>query len=33
MIKFANNGLALCASWTYEPDGQSKAVYWSKKYE
>ena len=30
---YANDGLNLCASWTYEPDGQSKAIYWSKKYE
>ena len=33
MIKFANDGLALRASWTYEPDGQSKAIYWSRRYD
>ena len=26
---YANDGFALRASWTYEPDGQSKAIYWS----
>ena len=30
---FAKDGLVLRARWTYEPDGQSKAIYWSKKYE
>ena len=30
---FANDGLVLRASWTYEPDGQSKAIYWSRKYD
>ena len=30
---FANDGLVLHASWTYEPDGQSKAIYWSRKYD
>ena len=30
---YANDGLNLCANWTYEPNGQSKAIYWSKKYE
>ena len=30
MINFANDGLALRASWKYEPDGQSKAIYWSR---
>ena len=26
---YANDGINLRASWTYEPDGQSKAIYWS----
>ena len=30
---YANDGLNLCACWTYEPDGQSKAIYWSRKYD
>lgn len=33
MINFANDGLALRASLTYEPDGQSKAIYWSRRYD
>ena len=30
---FANDGLTIRASWTYEPDGQSKAIYWSRIYD
>ena len=30
---YANDGLNLCACWTYAPNEQSKAIYWSRKYE
>ena len=30
---FASDGITLRASWTYEPNGQSKAIYWSRVYD
>ena len=30
---FASDGTTLRASWKYEPNGQSKAIYWSRIYD
>ena len=30
---YANDGLNLCACWTFITNEQSKAIYWSGKYE